>query len=479
MKPLKDLILLIDVFAKLLLHFYKRYKVRILLSIFLLSFFLVLIFKTNIVSGFLSKRTITEGIVGTYTVDSLPVVVTSLLSDPLVNIDKTGSPSGKLAKSWNANPEAKIWEFKLENSNWIDGSKINAGDLAISFSEAKVKTKNNLSLEFELADSFSPFPSMLTKPVFKKDTGIGTGPYFIDSVTKDQVFIREISLKTRVDDLPNLIIKFYPDDKTAKNALRIGEVESLLGIHDLSEFEGENPYVLYSKPNFNRVVALFFNTKDPILSDRNFRLALSFSAPSIENELRAKTFVYPLSWAFNPEVKDFLDDKDLAKEYLEKVEKGKDEKITLTATTNLKSVGEKIIKEWKDLGINAVLRIESGIPQNFQVLLITQEINPNIPLDPDQYSLWHSTQTANNISQYSSGNQYSPRVDKDLEDARRSTDFNLRKERYFDLQKVLLDDAPAAPIFFPKYNVIALKKILPDLQKVTDLQFEDMHLNFE
>lgn len=466
------------VFANLIIHFYKRYKTRILLSVLIISILIVLVVRINVFSGIFSTTTITEGIVGTYTMDSLPVVVTSLLSEPLVSLDKTGSPSASLAASWTTNKEVTKWTFKIKKGNWINGPQILAKDLEVSLPDVKAKVIDDETLEFNLTDSFSPFPSMLTKPVFEKVSRIGTGPYFIDRVEKNQVFIREITLKSKRKDLPNVVIKFYPDDKTAKNALKIGEVQSLLGISDISEFENENPYVSYNKPNFKRVVALFYNTKDPILSDRNFRLALSFGAPSIDNEMRAKTFVYPLSWAFNPDVKDFLDDKELAKEYLDKVEQGKKEKITLTAAANLKKEGEMVVKEWKNLGINAVLRVESGIPQNFQVLLITQEVNPNIPLDPDQYSLWHSTQTANNISQYSSGSQYSPRVDKNLEDGRKSIDFEVRKERYLDLQKVLLDDAPAAPLYFPKYNVVALKKILPELQKVTDLQFEDMYLNF-
>ncbi len=478
MSSLKDFFQPLEVSANLVTHFYKRYKIRILTTSLLVILFVVLATKTDIFLSFLSKPTLTEGIVGTYTMDSLPVVVTSLLSEPLVRLDKTGSPSASIALSWSSNDNARIWEFKIKEGSWIDGSKIFAKDLAVSMPEAKVKVKNNNTLVFELADSFSPFPSMLTKPVFKESANFGTGPYFIDFVETDQIFIRKISLKTNKENLPNVVIKFYPDEKTAKNALKIGEVQSLLGLHSVLEFEKEGPFVYYNKPNFNRIVAIFYNTKDPILSDRNFRLALSFAAPSIDKEMRAKTFVYPLSWAFNPDVKDFLDNKDLAKEYLDKVEKGKDEKITLTATANLKEVGEKIVKEWRNLGVNALLRVESGVPQNFQVLLITQEVNPNIPLDPDQYSLWHSTQTINNISQYSSGNQYSPRVDKDLEDGRKLIDYEIRKERYFDLQKVLLDDAPATPLYFPKYNVVALKKILPHLQKVTDLQFEDMHLNF-
>ena len=99
--------------------------------------------------------------------------------------------------------------------------------------------------------------------------------------------------------------------------------------------------------------------------------------------------------------------------------------------------------------------------QNFQALLITQKI----PSDPDQYSLWHSTQSETNISKFSS-----PRVDKDLEDGRKISDLETRKQKYQDFQKVLLDHAPATFLYFPKYKVIYLKKIEIDLMKILDLQ---------
>src|SRR5581483_10094915 len=137
------------------------------------------------------------------------------------------------------------------------------------------------------------------------------------------------------------------------------------------------------------------------------------------------------------------------KVYLDKVKNPK-APIVLTATSSLENVGKQVVPAWNAQGINSSLKVESGIPQNFQALLISQDI----PADPDQYSLWHSTQLETNISHESS-----PRVDKDLEDGRKESDIDKRKASYADFQKVLLDDSPAAFLYFPKYNVVFLKKI--------------------
>ncbi len=441
----------------------RYYKYLLLLVVLLVIFYLVF----PIVYGKIYKERISEGVIGTYTEDSLPEVVTNLLSDGLVVLDNKGLPQPELVESWKVNSDAKEYTLKLkDNIYWIDGSKISAKDIEVIIPDVKFSALDDRTLKLTLADSFSPLPTLLTKPIVKKGTNIGTGPYEITSVEKNQVFVNKITLTSSKKDLPQVVIRFYPNENIALDALRKGEIQSVFGINDPSSMENEKPFALISKNNFNKLVTIFYNTQDAILSDRNFRLALSFAAPSIKDEIEAKTPIPPNSWAFNPEVKDFLDNPTQAKTYLDRVQKGKESTIVLTSTETLKNLGSQIVTEWNNQGIRAVLRVESGIPQNFQALLISQ----SIPADPDQYSLWHSTQAGSNISKYSSPSQYSPRVDKDLEDGRKAIDIKVREEKYKDFQRVLVDDAPATFLYFPKYNIVYLKKVEGNLKKIIDLQ---------
>ncbi|MBI3485727.1 ABC transporter substrate-binding protein [Candidatus Daviesbacteria bacterium] len=457
----------------LLKKYLQKYYIFVLGAVAVVLVGIIIFQQLSISSLNFLKPSVSEGIVGTYTGDNLPVVVTSLLSDGLVKLDQKGLPQPNLVQGWEVNKEATSYTFKLkDNLHWIDGTPLKASDLTISIQDAEIQTPDDKTLTFKLADSFSPLPTLLTKPLLKKNTLIGFGPYKVDSIEKSGVFIKKIVLVSLDNNLPNVVFRFYPSEKIAKSGLRIGEVQSLLGLNSPEDFILEKPFSLISKTNFSKLVAIFYDTKDPILSDRNLRLALSFASPSIKTETEAKTSIPPTSWAFNSDVRDYLDNPDQAKQYLAKVKKGKNDPITLTVTNSLKEVGEKVVAEWNKQGFNIKLRVESGIPQNFQALLISQ----NIPLDPDQYSLWHSTQVKTNISQYSSPAQYSPRVDKDLEDGRKSTDLEVRKQKYQDMQKVLLDDAPATYLFFPKFNVVYLKKIESNLKKVLDLQLPDLQL---
>ncbi len=461
LKPLYRSIKLFSAYFQTLI---KRKKKILLPAAIALFFFVLIVLNFNKI--FTQKVTVYEGFVGSYTVDNLPEVVTKLMSTGLVSIDKSGLAKPNLALKWEVNEDATEYTFTLRNDlKWVTGEKVKASDIDLSIADAKIEIINDQTIKFKIKDSFSPFPTFLAKPIFKKNSNnIGIGPYKITKLKKDQIFIKVLTLKSADKKMPNVVLRFYPNEKISKNALKLGEVQAILGVNSTNEFSADKNILSYSKTNTNQLVTIFYNTKDKVLSDENFRLALSYAAPAIPNELEAKTSISPYSWAFNPDVKDYLNNPDAAKTSLAKVENGKDSTITLTTTTNLKNVGEKVVDEWNKQGIKAVLKVESGIPQNFQALLIAH----SIPADPDQYSLWHSTQSTN-ISKFSDP-KASPRIDKDLEDGRKITDLEVRKARYFDFQKVLLDRAPATFLYFPKYNVLYRKKIEAPLKNLLELQ---------
>lgn len=456
--------------ALIFLETFARRKFKLLLTILLTLF--VLIFSTIFFGDSFFRPKVTEGIVGTYLEEDLPELITNLLSESLVKVDKSGSPSANLAKDFKHDKDGKVYTLTLEdNLFWNDGKELLAQDVSVPIHGVNLNFPNSKTIEIKLADSFSPFPTLLTKPIFKKDNPhTGTGPYTIDSIQKDQIFVKKIVLTTKDKSLPELIIKVYPNEKIAKNALNLGEISALVGASEVSDFTDQKILQIESFVNYQQLVTIFYNTQDPILSDENFRVALSYAAPKIPGEAIAKTSIQPNSWAFNDTTREYLGDIETAKTYLNKVKKGKDETITLTATSSLKGVGEKVVEEWKKLGVKAVLRVESGIPQNFQALLIAQ----NISSDPDQYSLWHSTQKQTNISKLSDSS-VSPRIDKDLEDGRKVTDIEVRKAKYADFQKVLQDHSPATFLYFPKYNVVYRKKIEDDLKKVLELQLSNFN----
>lgn len=436
--------------------------VIILLTAFLQLRFGVLDFNLN---------TVSEGFVGTFQEHDLPTEVTRLVSSGLVETDPSGRMTPKIADSWEVNKDATVYKFRLRSGlKWTSGAAIKSSDMDFAIPNTEVSFPDDKTIEFKLKESYAAFPSLLTKPIFKRDTLMGVGPYKISKIEKSRIFITKVILDPTVDNMPQILVRFYPNEKTAMTGFSLGEVQSLWGVS--SRNLEANSLGLYTRVDYTKIVTIFYNMKDNVVggSNRSLRQALSFSAPSIESEVEANNPYPPSSWAFNGAVKNYLGNLDEAKSALERAKSsgGKDileKEIVLTTTPQLEDIGKKVVAAWRGLGVNALLRVESGIPQNFQALLITQ----SIPTDPDQYFLWHETQKETNLTRYDQ-----KRVDKDLEDGRKLLDEEDRKEKYLDFQKVLLEDSPATFLYFPKYNILFLKKAESKLEKIMPLQFNQL-----
>lgn len=447
----------------ILLQFLKRYRAAFFLALFVLLVVLFIQFKFKLLTN---SASISLGLVGTYQEHDLPVEVLKLVSQPLVKTDDQIKIIGNLVSGWDVNNDATQFKFKLKDGlRWVDNTPIYSKDLVFAIPNTETTSPDDKTIQLNLKDSYSPLPSLLTKPVIKKGSMMGTGPYKITKIEKSRIFITKIELKSDDPKLPVIYVRFYPSEKVAVTGFNLGEVQALLGVNNPDEFWGNPQLKLKQKTDYTKIVSILFHTKDVNLSNRSLRQALSYAAPKIEGEEEANN-PYPHNlWAYNGEAKKYLSNPEEADSALDRAksnmpEEKLKEQLTLTTTPNLAEIGNKVVSAWKGLDLNVNLRVESGIPQNFQALLITQ----SIPLDPDQYFLWHATQTKTNLTGYDS-----KRADKNLEDGRKIITEDERKEKYFDFQKTLLEDAPAVFLYFPKYNIVYLKKSEKLLDKILSL----------
>ncbi|MEX2028417.1 MAG: hypothetical protein WD988_02855, partial [Candidatus Curtissbacteria bacterium] len=133
-------------------------------------------------------------------------------------------------------------------------------------------------------------------------------------------------------------------------------------------------------------------------------------------------------------------------------------KVTLSYTPSLEQVAKSIQKDWQAVGFDVTLKLERGVPKAFQAFLAVNKLSP----DPDQYGLWHSSQKGTtNITAYKN-----VKIDKLLEDARSTEDEDTRKTLYFDFQRFLVDDAPAAFLYYPYKYQVTYKNIQPLIAKL-------------
>lgn len=396
------------------------------------------------------------GLVGKFNITQLPQEIQCLISNGLTSILADGTATPSLASSWQVSEDGTIYTFTLkDNQNWHDGSPVVARDINYNFSDVATSVLDEQTIEFHLKELFSPFPTTVSRPIFKKGL-IGTGEYKVTSLKRSGEIIEEIVLKpkNKKSKKGSLIFRFYPTEEAARVAFKLGEVDSIKNLSGLGSLEGWANVQIRPEVKFNRYVAIFFATQKDKLADKSLRQALAYALEKNWTP-RALGPINPESWAYNPSVKKYNFNLENAQKLLEKAleskesaEGGETIEIELATVPSLLEIAEKIKDDWEKLTIKTNIKVVNTIPDEFDALLVTQEVPP----DPDQYALWHSTQEVSNISHYKS-----PKVDKLLEDGRKIMDREKRKEIYFDFQRFLVEDTPAIFLFHPTLYTISRK----------------------
>lgn len=421
--------------------FLKRYgKISAFsLIIGLAGFFLI-----SKVSPYLPKPKRHEriGLVGKYTPDQLPQEILALLGQGLTSVAKNGSAIQGLASRWEISEDGLTYTFFLkENIFWQDGEKIKADQIVYDFKDVTCQVIDEKTLRFRLKEPFSPFLIALSKPAFKKHL-LGSGPYKIEKIKKSGNFIKLLKLTGPTKDIT---FRFYPTVEAVKLAFKLGEVDIINGLFtNPFKEEWQKYFRVETQIKKDRYIGLFFNNNDPLLGNKTLRQALNYAIKNKPtDETRAIGPLNPNSWAYNSQVKTYDYDPQNAKNLFEKFKTEKNEEIKITISTSqaLLTWAEEIKQSWEDvLGIKVEVEVINAIPQDYQVFLGIQEI----PVDPDQYALWHSTR-AENITHFKD-----PRIDKLLEDGRRIQDKEKRKEKYFDFQRFLLEESPVIFLAYPR-----------------------------
>ena len=427
---------------RLIEAFFKRFKAIILIGVVLgvVFFLLISLLIPNIEST--NERI---GVVGRYTPDLLPEEISSKISSGLTKVDVNGNVIPAIAKSWESTDGGKTWIFTIDdNSTWQDGKKVVTSDIDYEFSDATVEIIDNKTIKFNLDSQFSAFPIIVSRPIFKKGL-IGVGEWKVKKISLSGGYLQklEITNKDKKEKITNKIsYKFYPSEERLKLAFKLGEIDIIKGIQDPSPFDQWKIVSLNQEIGYNNFVGLFFNVEDEKLSDKIIRQSLAYAID--KNNLpgeRSLGPISPTSWSYNSQIKPYQRD-------LEKSKDAKDLKITLSTLPNLLKVAETIKMNWEEAGVTTEIRVVTNVPEDYQVFLATVDI----PKDPDQYSLWHSTQTSTNISRFKN-----PRIDKLLEDGRIELDQETRKKIYLDFQRFIVEEVPAVFLYHPTYYTITRK----------------------
>jgi peptide/nickel transport system substrate-binding protein len=430
---------------RLVSAFVKRFKALLLIGIGfgILIFFLVgLVFPI-----FFGKSLEKIGVTGRYTPTTLPTPILRMVGQGLTKLEKDGNVVPDLAASWETTDKGKTWTFHLKNDAvWQDGKPITSSGINYAFSDVTVTRPDSSTIIFQLQNPYSAFPSVVSRPTFKSGL-LGSGEWRVKNLSLAGSFVDEVQFENKNKE--RVVYRFFPTEEQTKLAFKLGKIDTIEGAFDPKPLDTWKNIKVNEEIDTGKYTAVFLNTSASHLSDKSFRQALSYA---IDKEaLGGDRAISPISvdsWAYNPQVKPYDFDPEKAHDMIaEYIEAGKIENLTinLNATPALLSQAEAIAKDWEKAGVKVNLQIANTIPTEYQALLAVFDV----PDDPDQYSIWHSTQIQTNLTHYSN-----PRIDKLLEDGRTEIDMQTRRQTYFDFQRYLVEDSPAIFLYYPTlYNI--------------------------
>jgi peptide/nickel transport system substrate-binding protein len=433
-----------------LIRAYMKKSGRTILFSFLagLLIFFIILFSSRFLSRIVPIYNETViGVVGAYTTDNLPPFIVGEVANGLTTVELDGNVKPAIAASWDILDHGKKYVFHLNKDIYFsDGTKIDSSLINYNFKDVSIDRPDKDTIIFKLKEAYAPFLVTVSRPVF--NSGLtGNGEYRIESVKLNGNFVQSVTLVNIHDKFNIKTYIFYPTTEALKYAYVLGEISTALGLDNpkfskVSFSDFHNTEVTRTT-DYDKLVTLFYNNNDNILSDKKVRLALSYAMPAKYSQGEKAFSPYSPNFIYyNKELEDRQQNYEHAKLLLAASSAASDEghlRLTIKTSSKYTDLAQDIAKSFAKIGIAAEVKQVDSVPTDYQIYLADFTVSR----DPDQYSLWHSDQVRN-ITKYKN-----LRIDKLLEDGRRTVDVGERKMIYADFQKFLVEDVPASFLFFP------------------------------
>jgi peptide/nickel transport system substrate-binding protein len=400
------------------------------LSVMAISIFLALVFgliAINLINKLPARKTTYRlGVVGVFNSNNLPPLVKTILGAGITRVGQNLTIVNNLAESLEVSSDEKTYTYKFKDGlKWNDGSNFKSSQVSLTIPSVKTSFPDSKSITFELPEKFSPVASLLVNPITDK-SGHLISNFIISLSQNTNGNLSKIELVSY--DL-RLIIKPYPNTTQILTAYRLGEIDAVYGLISTTDLDLAKEGHLKTLQNLNQSLTLFFNTDDASLKDKAIRQALAYAIKDkTHGNQRSLGPISPTSWAYNPLVKTYDYDSTKAKKFL------KDLSLELATQPQYLSLAESLKNDLAELGVNINIKVVTNRPSNFQLYLSIFES----PIDPDQYTFWHSTQAQTNKSHLDND-----KIDKLLEDGRRTSSIVERKRIYAEFQRTFSEEIPA------------------------------------
>ena len=386
------------------------------------------------------------------------------------------------------------------------------------FYDVRVDKIDGTHIAFMLSKPYSPFLENLTVGILPKHLWnnlsndefplsiynvepIGSGPYKVGDMKSSQK--NTVLIPTYYDLIPfdkytlgkpyinDLIINFYRDEQTLVNAYNNGDIEAMNSISPdkISSIKLQAASEIKTSP-LPRSFAVFFNqNQSQVLALKEVRQALDLAVDrqelvdkvlsgygqptygpiptglinSIDSSIKtsdysidaAKNVLLKAGWIQNATT-GFMEKKISKKQRLELYVS-----IATLDSPDLIKAAQLVKNAWQKIGAKVDIKqfefgdLQQNIirPRKFDALLYGTVTGR----DMDFFAFWHSSQRNDpglNIAMYANS-----KVDKLLEDARKTSNISIRTEKYKQFNTLVEQDVPAVFLYSPEFIYITPKKV--------------------
>jgi len=421
--------------------------------------------------------------------------IDELIFDALLTRDEHFNVQPGLAERWEM-PDPLTYVFHLHHGvTFHDGAALTSRDVKWtldSLIQGKIRSTKSAAFRFvdriDTPDDFTvvfhlkePYASLLWNlsegaigivPYGSLDEvtrkPVGSGPFKFVSAEQDKEIIvdRNDNYWGEKAHLARVRFAVVPDPTTRALELRKGSAD--VAINALT---ADTVLALEREPNLKIergpgtiLSYLAFNTRDPVLQDVRVRQAIAYAVdrgPLLQYIWRgfaqpALSVLPPQSWAYDANVATYPHDPEKARQMLDaagyNLRDGVRFHLTMKTSTeeSTRLLAAVLQQQLRDVGIALDIRtfefatffadVTRGAFQFYSLRWIGGNE------DPDIFETFHSHRFPPNGT--NRGFYSNPRLDDLINQARRETDQNARKQIYDEVQRILAQDEPYINLWY-------------------------------
>ncbi len=407
-----------------------------------------------------------------------------ILYDTLLEVDSNGKLVPHLAESIESSDDATLFRLKLRSGvTFHDGTAFDSAAVVTHFARImhpknrcrclsdlaqveSVQATGPLEVSFKMRSPAAPFPAtladvagMIVSPTAVKLHGdavgtqpVGTGPFMLKDWQRGSriVFRRNPEYWKGPAYLDEVELRPMPDDQTRIASLNAGNLDIVMNApaRDVIEARRRKQLTVVS-PGSLATVFISVNTSATDVADVRVRQALAHALDRKALNQAINRGLYkiantPFGSGLNPhEQVDGYPDYDPAKSRKLLADYGKPVHLKLTVNASPLSVlsAQALQQMWKKVGVETEINqleqttlVRMAAAKNYQLMLLRWAGG----LDPDKnvYQFFHSKGSVNRTA-YNSAE-----MDGLLDDARRTTDSQVRLQLYRQVNNLLAKDLP-------------------------------------